>query len=101
MGNDGIVISSTEPTTIVGKFTWLQILTDGTRKWFERSDSGWQMVKEEDAPATADHSHPTHGDINFTGTISAGGYAGLNERVTVGDKKLTFKEGLCILVEDV
>lgn len=75
MGNDGIVISSTEPTTVVGKFTWLQILPDGTRKWFERSDSGWAMVKEEEASASAGHSHPTHGDINFTGTISANGEA--------------------------
>jgi len=49
----------------------------------------------------SDHSHAELGDINFTGTISAGGYTGHNERVTIGTKKLTFKEGLCILVEDV
>ncbi len=78
MGNDGLVISSTEPMTSIGKFTWLQILPDGTRKWFERSDSGWAMIKEEDAPASAGHSHATHGDINFTGTISAGGEAGID-----------------------
>ena len=51
--------------------------------------------------AVADHLHPTLGDVNFTGTVSAGGYAGVNQRVTIGTKKLTFKQGICILVEDV
>ncbi|KKL84150.1 hypothetical protein LCGC14_1967560 [marine sediment metagenome] len=58
MGNDGILVSLTEPTeSNIGKFTWLQILTDGTRKWYERSDGGWSLVKTEPAPATADHNH--------------------------------------------
>ena len=48
MGNDGILVSLTEPTeTNIGKFTWLQILVDGTRKWHEMSDSGWTLVKVE------------------------------------------------------
>ena len=57
MGNDGIVISESEPTTNVGKFTWLQILPDGTRKWYERLNGGWALVKTEAAPATANHTH--------------------------------------------
>ncbi len=48
MGNDGILVSLTEPTeTNIGKFTWLQILADGTRKWYERSDGDWALVKTE------------------------------------------------------
>lgn len=94
MGNDGLVISSTEPTTTVGKFTWLQILPDGTRKWFERSDSGWAMVKEEEAPALADHSHPTHGDINFTGDVSADGDEGITGEYEGTFKKITISKGI-------
>lgn len=78
MGNDGLVISDSEPTTGIGKFTWLQVLPDGTRKWYERSDGGWSLVKTEDASASASHNHPTHGDINFTGTVSIGGEAGID-----------------------
>ncbi len=98
--NDGIVISDTEPT-VQGKVTWLKILPDGSREWYEPSDGGWSLIKSEPAPALANHSHPTHGNINFTGTISADGYAGINSRITLGNKKLTFKEGICILEEDV
>ena len=100
MGNDGITVASSEPD-VQGKVTWLKINPDGSREWYENVNGTFTLIESEASPATTDHSHPTHGDINFTGTISAGGYAGWNERVTVGNKKLTFKEGLCILVEDV
>jgi len=50
---------------------------------------------------TASHNHETLGDIEFTGTIAVDGYDGIGERVTIGDKKLTFKQGICVLVEDV
>ena len=68
MGNDGIVISESEPTTNVGKFTWLQILTDGTRKWYERAGDSWILVKTEPAPATADHTHSAFSG-EFEGTF--------------------------------
>ena len=96
MGNDGLVIADSEPTTAIGKLTWLQILPDGTRKWFERADSGWQLVKTEDAPVAADHSHPELGDINFTGSISADGEAGLTGSRTIDGHTLTFKSGLLV-----
>jgi len=44
----------------------------------------------------SDHSHPAHGDIDFTGTVSAGGDAGLTGERTVGGYKLTFKKGLLV-----
>lgn len=95
MGNDGIVISDVEPTNI-GKFTWLKILPDGSREWCERTDGGWAVVKSEAAPAIADHSHPTHGDINFTGTVSADGDGGLSGTRTIAGYTLTFKKGLLV-----
>lgn len=56
MGNDGIVVSATEPTeTTIGKFTWLQILPDGTRNWYERSDGGWSLVKTENGGISLTH----------------------------------------------
>lgn len=89
MGNDGLVISDSEPTTQIGKFTWLQVLPDGSRKWYEKSDGGWVEVKSEDAPVSANHSHPTHGDINLTGIVSVGGVAGLNLNTQDEIKKIT------------
>lgn len=50
--------------------------------------------------ADTNHVHTTLGDIDFTGTVSAGGYAGVTQRVTIGTKKLTLKQGICIAVED-
>jgi len=100
MGNDGIFIADSEPD-ITGKVTWLKINPDGSREWYEKVDDDFTLVKSEPTPVSADHTHAEHGDINFTGNIQADGYDGLNERVTIGTKKLTFKEGICIGVEDV
>ena len=47
------------------------------------------------------HSHPTHGDINFTGTISADGIVGITGSKMVGGHRITFKKGLLIGFEPV
>ena len=49
MGNDGVIVSETEPTCL-DKVTWLKILPDGSREWYERSDSGWNLVQTEANP---------------------------------------------------
>jgi len=73
--------------------------------WFEPSTGRWHQyntgTSSWEAADVPSHLHPTLGDINFIGTISVNGYAGHSERVTIGDKKLTFKEGLCVAVEDI
>jgi len=51
--------------------------------------------------ADSNHSHATHGDINFTGTVSADGNQGLTGQRTVGGYKLTFKKGLLVGFEQV
>lgn len=86
MGNDGIIVADASPE-VQGKVTWLKILPDGSREWYEQDDGSWSLVKSEVAPASADHSHPTHGDINFTGTISVGVVAGMT-----GEYEGTFKK---------
>jgi len=90
MGNDGLVISESEPTTNVGKFTWLQILTDGTRKWYERLNGGWQLVKQEEPPVTVDgegvvspQNIQIH-NLNITGNLFCKGDNGANAEVTAG-----------------
>ena len=75
---------------------------DGSVDWWELTDQ-WRKVLT-DPPlssfALAGHSHPTHGDINFTGDVQVGGYSGIDERVVIGTKRLTFKGGVCIAAED-
>ena len=46
--------------------------------------------------ADIDHSHPTHGDINFTGIVSADEEAGLTGTRTISGYTLTFKKGLLV-----
>uniref|UniRef100_A0A6M3L136 Uncharacterized protein n=1 Tax=viral metagenome TaxID=1070528 RepID=A0A6M3L136_9ZZZZ len=95
MANDGIQVSSTEPE-VAGKVTWLKILPNGSREWYEKNDGGWTLVESEEAPATVNHSHTELGDINFTGTISVDGDEGLTGERTVGGYTLTFKKGLLV-----
>jgi len=50
MGNDGIFVSEVAPDA-AGKITWLKILPDGGREWYEHIDGSWELVASEDAPA--------------------------------------------------
>jgi len=51
--------------------------------WHKYIDGSWE---ETEAPA---HLHTTLGDINFTGTISVGGEAGIDLDVTEDHVKIT------------
>ncbi len=93
MANDGIIISDTAPTAS-DKIIWLKILPDGSREWYERSDGNWSLIKTEAAPAAADHSHATLGDINFTGTISADGDEGITGTYEGTVKKIKVVKGI-------
>ncbi len=77
MGNDGIIVATSEPEA-QGKVTWLKIKPDGSREWYEQVNGTFALIESEAAPVSADHSHPTHGDINFTGTVSSSGEAGID-----------------------
>ena len=107
MGNDGIVISESEPTNSIGKFTWLQILTDGTRKWYEKSNGGWQMVKQEEPSVTVDAEGnvlPTNiqiHNLNITGNLFYNGDNGANAEVTAGGIHMVVKEGIVTTLEEV
>ena len=76
---------------------------DGSVDWWKLTDQ-WRKVLTDPpisslAPLT--HSHTTHGDINFVGSIQVDGYGGIDDRVVIGTKRLTFKNGICILAEDI
>ena len=43
-----------------------------------------------------EHTHATHGGINFTGTISANGQLGLTGARTIDGHTLTFKNGILV-----
>jgi len=42
------------------------------------------------------HTHPTLGNVNFTGTVSADGDEGLTGSRTLGGHTFTFKKGLLV-----
>ena len=108
MGNDGLFISDTEPTGREGKFTWLQILSDGTRKWHEKSAGDiWELVKTENAPATVDAEGIVTPDniqiknLNITGNLFCKGDNGANAEITVGGVHMVVKEGIVTTLEEV
>lgn len=92
---NGIIVSSSAPSGVTG-YAWLKILPDGAREWwsFNKDTQQWDLDNIEPASALLDHSHPTHGDIDFTGTISANGDQGLTGQKTIAGYTFTFKKGL-------
>ena len=89
----GIIISEAQPE-LTNRYTWCRPLPDGGKEWYEPADGGWVLVRTDAAPALLAHSHPTHGNINFTGTVSADGSVGLTGQKTLGGYVFTFKKGL-------
>ena len=64
-----------------------------TGKWHKRIDGSWV---ETEAPA---HLHATLGDVNFTGSVSAGGQEGVTGEFEGTITKLKVSKGLLIEVE--
>jgi len=71
---------------------WLKPV-DGGIELYTYDDSVWVLKH---TISFADHTHPTLGDINFTGTISAGGEAGITGARTIDGHTLTFKNGILV-----
>ena len=91
-----IIISDTEPTLPspsgydATDWKWFNI---NNGKWYDYGD-GWEEMPEQDIFALLNHTHPTHGDINFTGTISVDDYVGISGTRTIDGHTLTFKNGI-------
>jgi len=76
---------------------WLKPV-DGGLEIYSFVDGAW--IKQVEL-SFMEHSHPTHGDINFTGVVAADGSVGLTGERTVGGYKFTFKKGLLTGFEQV
>lgn len=92
---NGIIYSIDPPAHVTG-YAWVKELEDGSQEWyrFDKDLQQWVLDRTEPAYATLNHSHPTHGDINFTGTISANGQAGITGTKVTPIGTLTFTKGL-------
>jgi len=97
MGNDGIFISDSEPEH-AGKITWLKLLEDGSKQWREKVDDDWELVKSEDAPASANHTHENLDQLADIVTLLSNGVTGSK---TVGGYQLTFNHGVLTGFEQV
>lgn len=75
---NGVIISSSPPSSVTG-YAWVKPLDDGTREWYhlDKDTQSWVLDDTEEAPALLVHEHATHGNINFTGTVSSGSIAGV------------------------
>ncbi len=62
-----------------------------TGELYEFVDGNWVLSE---TLSLASHSHPTHGDINFTGTVSVGGDAGLTGEFEGTFKKIRIVNGI-------
>ena len=85
---------------------------DGTTEWWILTDQ-WTLLKTDPNVNTSiathtalpnahhpqTHSHPTHGNINFTGTVSADGHAGITGEYEGTFKKIKVQDGIVIEFE--
>ena len=93
MGNDGLFITNDAPEH-VGKVTWLKILEDGSREWYEKVDGEWEMVASEPSPATPSDIATAIADHAAIATAHHPIPDGLTGSKTIGGYKLTFTAGL-------
>lgn len=93
---NGIIFSDSAPANVTG-YAWVKVMPDGSREWYSynKDSHQWVLDHTDIAPASVAHTHPTLGDIDFTGAISVGGVAGLTgSRLIPGVGTLTFTKGI-------
>lgn len=79
-------VSESEPSLEANCSLWLK---ESSNQWFKFDGTTWVEVP------VSNHTHPTLGDINFTGTVSVGGSAGITgSRLIPGVGTLTFTKGI-------
>ncbi len=89
---DNLFIGSQPEATHRSPLGWIWLKPiDNALEVYELGEGGWTLQA---TISLTSHEHATHGNINFTGTISAGGEAGLSGTKVLDGKQLTFTNGI-------
>ncbi len=72
-----------------GNAIWIKASTGEVREW-NAAMSQWDLCP------VPPHSHATHGDINFTGTVSVDGVPGITGEYEGTFKKIKVQDGIIV-----
>jgi hypothetical protein len=85
------IITTDDPNGLPEEFrTWV-CLKPSTGEVYEYIGDQWVVTF---TLSKTDHQHPSHGDINFTGTISADGVQGITGEFEGTFKKIKIQDGI-------
>ena len=85
------IITTETPELLPVEFQGWYALKYSTGEFFEFVDGTWVVTK---TLSYVGHSHPTHGDINFIGDVSADGNEGITGEYEGTFKKIVITKGI-------
>ena len=92
----GVIVQEDEPISVPdgSSHIYAAWLKTSTQQWYVNVNWAWVEVSDIPDYAPLVHSHPTHGDINLTGSVSVGGVAGLTGNYEGTFKKIKVVNGI-------
>ena len=84
----GLIISESQPTEIINRYSWLKPMPDGSIECSEPDDGGWTKIY---IIRLFGHTHPEIDHVPDIVTLLDSGVTG---QKTIGDYKFTFNRGV-------